>query len=85
MATNIVAKINERNKRQDFVAVHFAASGNGFCSSSDHRCDSKRDRIAGDKQMGSGDYCQVNANWVAEHGRKSSENNVRKIGKLIVF
>ena len=65
--------------------VNFAASGNGFCSSSDHRRDSKRDRIAGDESMGSGDYCQVKENWVAERGRKSSENNERKIGKLIVF
>ncbi len=31
------------------------------------------------------DYCQVKENWVAERGRKSSENNERKIVKLIVF
>ena len=32
-----------------------------------------------------GDYCQVKENWVAERGRKSSENNERKVGKFICF
>ena len=46
---------------------------------------SKWDGIAGDESMGSHDYCQVKENWGAERGRKSSENNERKIGKLIIF